>query len=112
MAVSKPMRSILAIEYGYVRVYINSVALQAIVEYCDRSAADAAAMPVSAMLNPYEGNKEYFKEVVVAARSILQTVVEDLLPDNHLKHVPIRTYSRILAGAMFCLKVGAAFIFT
>src|SRR5205809_1227370 len=110
MIVSKSMRSILAIEYGYVRVYINSVALQAVVEHCDRSAGEATAVPVSTMLNPYEGNKEYFKEVVAAARSILQTVVEDLLPDDHLKHIPIRTYSRILAGAMFCLKVGIKFV--
>lgn len=63
-------------------------------------------MPLSALLNPYEGNKEYFMEVVNGARAMLQVVVEELLPENRLKHVPVRTYSRILAGAMFCLKVG------
>ncbi|KAK2788420.1 hypothetical protein FQN51_002913 [Onygenales sp. PD_10] len=104
---SKPMRAILAIEYGYVRVYINSVALQAVIENRERSTGDGAAMSVSAMLNSHEGNKEYFMEVVAAARAILQTVVEDLFPDDHLKHVPIRTYSRILAGAMFCMKAFA-----
>ena len=99
------MRSILTIEYGYARVYVNSVALQAIVEHFNRNTEGGAAVPISSMLNPYDGNKDYCVEVLTAARSILQTVVEDLLPDNHLKHVPIRTYSRILAGAMFCLKV-------
>ncbi|KAI5287072.1 hypothetical protein KEM54_006267, partial [Ascosphaera aggregata] len=101
---SFPMRSILSIEYSYVRVYVNSVALQAVVEHRDRNADPDHAMPVSTMLNPYEDNKEYFMQVVIAAREILQTVVDDLYPNDSLKHVPIRTYSRIVAGAMFCLK--------
>ncbi|KAK2751168.1 hypothetical protein FQN57_000245 [Myotisia sp. PD_48] len=101
---SRPMRSILTIEFGYVRVYIHSVALQAVVECYHRITAEGAVMPESSILDPYEGNREYFIEVLTAAKSILQTVVEDLLPNDHLKHVPIRTYSRILAGAMFCLK--------
>ncbi|KAI5307369.1 proline dehydrogenase [Ascosphaera pollenicola] len=101
---SSPMRSILSIEYSYVRVYVNSVALQAVVEHRDRNADPDHAMPVSTMLNPYEDNKEYFMQVVTAAREILQTVVDELLPNDSLKHVPIRTYSRIVAGAMFCLK--------
>lgn len=99
------MRAILSIEYGYVRVSINSVALQAIIEHRSRVTSDGTDMRVSSVLNTSEGNSEYFMEVVLAARSILQTVVDDLVPNDHLRHVPIRTYSRILAGAMFCLKV-------
>ncbi|QSS57949.1 C6 transcription factor [Histoplasma capsulatum] len=104
---SKPMRAILSIEYGYVRVSINSVALQAIIEHRNRVTSDGTDMRVSSVLNTSEGNSEYFMEVVLAARSILQTVVDDLVPNDHLRHVPIRTYSRILAGAMFCLKAFA-----
>ncbi|KAL2361257.1 hypothetical protein RJZ56_005862 [Blastomyces dermatitidis] len=104
---SKPMRAILSIEYGYVRVSINSVALQAVIEHRGRGTNDGTDMRVSSVLNTFEGNKEYFMEVVFAARAILQTVVEDLVPNNRLRHVPIRTYSRILAGAMFCLKAFA-----
>lgn len=100
------MRSILAIEYCYVRVYINSVALQAVVEHVNQNIDSGTSVPLTTMLNPFEGNQQYFMEVVTAARSVLQIVVDDLLIDNHLKHIPIRTYSRILAGAMFCLKVG------
>lgn len=99
------MRSILNIEFAYVRVYINSVALQAVVEHCTRGTSEGNTMPLSMILNPYEGNQEYFMEVVSAARALLQIVVEELIPDDRLRHVPIRTYSRILAGAMFCLKV-------
>lgn len=100
------MRSILTIEFGYVRVYIHSVALQAVIENYYHVMHEGGTMPEASLLEPFEGNREYFMEVIASAKSILQTVVEDLLPDNHLKHVPIRTYSRILAGAMFCLKVG------
>ncbi|WEW56978.1 zinc finger transcriptional activator [Emydomyces testavorans] len=96
---SKAMRLILAIEFG--------VALQAVVEHYNRSAKEGRSLPLSELLNPYEGNKEYFMEVVNAARAMLQAVVEELLPEDRLKHVPVRTYSRILAGAMFCLKAYA-----
>ena len=101
------MRSILKIEYAYVQVYINSVALQAVVEHYARGNSDGRHVPLEMMLNPYEGNAVYFMEVVSAARSLLRTVLEDLVPDESLKHVPFRTYSRILAGAMFCLKAFA-----
>ncbi|KAF3490882.1 uncharacterized protein GIQ15_00399 [Arthroderma uncinatum] len=101
---SRQMRSILTIEFGYVRVYIHSVALQAVIEHYYHVMHEGGTMPEASLLEPFEGNREYFMEVIAAAKSILQTVVEDLLPDNHLKHVPIRTYSRVLAGAMFCLK--------
>ncbi|KAM5433511.1 zinc finger transcriptional activator [Microsporum ferrugineum] len=101
---SRQMRSILTIEFGYVRVYIHSVALQAVIENYYHVMHEGGGMPEASLLEPFEGNREYFMEVIASAKSILQTVVEDLLPDNHLKHVPIRTYSRILAGAMFCLK--------
>ncbi|KAI5300982.1 hypothetical protein KEM55_003406, partial [Ascosphaera atra] len=57
---SHPMRCILSIEYSYVRVYVNSVALQAVVEHKDRTSDPNHPMPVSTMLNPYEDNKEYF----------------------------------------------------
>lgn len=92
------MRTILSIEYNYVRVYINSVALQAIVEHRDH--------PVDHTV--IAGNREAFVQAVTASRAILITVVDELLPADQLKHVPIRTYSRIVAGAMFCLKVRPA----
>lgn len=101
------MRSILKIEFAYVQVYINSVALQAVVEHYARGTSDGRHMPLEMMLNPYEGNAAYFMEVIAAARSLLRTVLEELVPDESLKHVPFRTYSRILAGAMFCLKAFA-----
>jgi hypothetical protein len=47
------------------------------------------------------------REVVEGSRNLLKTVVDGLLPDNYLKHAPVRTYFRIISGAMFLLKTFA-----
>jgi hypothetical protein len=121
------MRHILNIEYEYLRVYINSLALQAVVERCTNNASNNSyiqttnptstggtispntrsygSVPFSTLITLYGGDQEYVKEVVDASRSLLQTVVEGLLPGDYLKHAPVRTYFRIISGAMFLLKV-------
>lgn len=53
----------------------------------------------------YSRNQAYIKEVVDASRTILRYVVEELLPDDYLKHAPVRVYFRIVSAAMFLLKV-------
>ncbi|KAI9786393.1 MAG: hypothetical protein M1839_006853 [Geoglossum umbratile] len=120
------MRHILNIEYEYLRVYINSLALQAVVERCTNNASNNSyiqttnptsaggtispntrgygSVPFSTLITLYGGDQEYVKEVVDASRSLLQTVVEGLLPGDYLKHAPVRTYFRIISGAMFLLK--------
>ena len=50
-------------------------------------------------------NEEYIKEVIEASRSILQLAKDGLKSDDGLKHAPVRTHLRILAGATFLLKV-------
>ncbi|KAH9883870.1 hypothetical protein F4778DRAFT_774906 [Xylariomycetidae sp. FL2044] len=126
------IRHILIIEYEYVRIYVNSLALQAVVERCTTNAGgatgDAAhggcATSGNAELSPqtqnYLGNlplghlggfgpedKEYVKEVVQGCRNLLGTVVDGLLKGGYLKHAPVRTYFRIISGAMFLLKTFA-----
>ena len=93
------IRHILTIEYEYVRIYINSLSLQAVV---DRSTAQQAMIYDSA-----DADGKYVKEVVEASRNLLRTVVEGLLPNDYLKHAPVRTYFRIISGAMFLLKTFA-----
>jgi hypothetical protein len=53
----------------------------------------------------YRVNETYIREVVDASRKILQTVLDGLVPGNHLKHCPLRTFFRILSGMIFILKV-------
>ena len=52
-------------------------------------------------------DQEYVKEVVEGCRNLLRTVVEGLLKEGYLKHAPVRTYFRIISGAMFLLKTFA-----
>lgn len=53
----------------------------------------------------YSRNEQYIKEVIDSSRIVLRHVVEGLLPDDRLKHAPVRTYFRIISAAMFLLKV-------
>lgn len=125
------IRHILTIEYEYVRIYINSLSLQAVVERCTSNAGGggtASGGSVSGnsapQLSPQTQNfygklplgqlggftaedQEFVKEVVNGSRNLLRTVVEGLLPGDYLKHAPVRTYFRIISGAMFLLKTFA-----
>lgn len=125
------IRHILWIEYEYVRIYVNSLSLQAVVERCTNNAGNAVATnagngpaavppPLSPETQNYFGklplarlggfgpaDQGYVKEVVDGSRNLLRTVVEGLLPGDYLKHAPVRTYFRIVSGAMFLLKTFA-----
>lgn len=126
------IRHILTIEYEYVRIYVNSLSLQAVVERCaniasgsSTAASDATGsmasglqfspktqdlfgrMPIGNIGGVSAADQEYIKEVVEGSRNLLRTVVEGLLPDDYLKHAPVRTYFRIISGAMFLLKTFA-----
>ncbi|KAJ5713113.1 uncharacterized protein N7483_010294 [Penicillium malachiteum] len=113
------MRSILLIEYEYTRLYVNSLALQAVVDrwttMSNESAQDPSGRPGSGpspgstgwfrtLMELYRVNEQYIQEVVDASRKILQTVLEGLVPGGRLKHAPIRTFFRILSGMIFILK--------
>ena len=126
------IRHILSIEYEYVRIYVNSLSLQAVVERCTNNAgnhSNTAGHPGNGLntgnaLSPETQNyygklplarlggfssadQDYVKEVVNGSRNLLRTVVEGLLPGDYLKHAPVRTYFRIISGAMFLLKTFA-----
>lgn len=126
------IRHILTIEYEYVRIYVNSLSLQAVVERCTNNAgqnangnnANGQAANGPTQLSPQTminygklplgqlggftiNDQEYVREVVSGCRNLLRTVVEGLLPGGYLKHAPVRTYFRIISGAMFLLKTFA-----
>ncbi|KAM0114438.1 zinc finger transcriptional activator [Aspergillus fumigatus] len=115
--VAPAMRHILMIEYEYTRVYVNSLALQAVVDRWTTMSNEAAqaqsGRPGSGpssnnwfhmLMELYRVNEQYIQEVVDASRRILQTVLDDLVPGDHLKHAPVRTCFRILSGMIFILK--------
>ncbi|KAI1170382.1 transcriptional activator ARO80 [Nemania sp. FL0916] len=127
------IRYILTIEYEYVRIYVNSLALQAVVERCTTNATGASSndglhvargangnAELSPQTQNYLGNlplghlgrfgaedQECVKEVVSGCRNLLRIVVDGLFKGGYLKHAPVRTYFRIISGAMFLLKTFA-----
>jgi hypothetical protein len=128
------IRHILSIEYQYVRIYVNSLSLQAVVERCTNNAGNHSnaaghqgngtvagnGVPLSPETQNYYGklplarlggfgpaDQGYVREVVDGSRMLLRTVVDGLLPGDYLKHAPVRTYFRIISGAMFLLKTFA-----
>lgn len=123
------IRHILTIEYEYVRIYVNSLSLQAVVERCTNNAGHTASsgngvpgqplhlspqtminygkLPLGQLGGFTVHDQEYVREVVDGSRNLLRTVVEGLLPGGYLKHAPVRTYFRIISGAMFLLKTFA-----
>lgn len=115
------MRHILMIEYQYVRIYVNSLSLQAVVERCTNNPTGAVGvtnlspqtlmnygkLPLGQLGGFTVNDQEYVREVVDGSRCLLRTVVEGLLPNGYLKHAPVRTYFRIISGAMFLLKTFA-----
>ncbi|KAI9928131.1 hypothetical protein ASPWEDRAFT_107678 [Aspergillus wentii DTO 134E9] len=112
ISLNPAMRSILMIEYEYTRLYVNSLALQAVVDRwttMSNEAAQAGSGPPSGgwfrvLMELYRVNEQYIQEVVDASRKILTTVLEKLVPGDHLKHTPVRTCFRILSGMIFILK--------
>jgi hypothetical protein len=120
------MEHLLSMEYDYARLYINSLGLQKVVESWINISNEAASsannlsdashgigvasagsggVTFSLLLDIWRPNKEYIDEVSDAARSILKTVMEGLVPGGHLTHASVRSYFRILSGLMFTLKV-------
>ena len=112
----KYSKVILSIDYHYIKLYINSLALQAVLE---QWATKVNALPQgnspqspestisSSFASLYSRNEPHIREVINSSRTVLRHGVEDLLPDDHLKHVPVRTYFRITSASTFLLKTFA-----
>lgn len=118
------LRHILTIEYEYCRVYLNSLALQAVVERCTHNTPmqnhlqppnggsssapkDGGAIPFSTLVKWYGNDRYYIKEVIDASRNVLKVVVDGLYPGDYLKHAPVRTFFRIVSVAIILLKTFA-----
>lgn len=98
-------------------LYANSLALQAVVDRWttmtneaaqaqNKSASASGTGSFHVLMELYSVNEPFIQEVVDASRKILTTVLEGLVPGDHLKHAPVRTCFRVLSGMIFILKVG------
>jgi hypothetical protein len=106
-------------------VYVNSLALQAVVERCTHNSPqqshvqpngasvsgmngsnDGSAIPFSTLVKWYGNDRHHIREVVDASRNVLKVVVDGLYPD-YLRHAPVRTFFRIVSVAIILLKTFA-----
>jgi len=106
--VSKPMRWILAVEYEYVRVYVYSIVLRAVIER-RRKEKDSSGDQIARLEGQCEDTDAlydglYLGYLTDAARSLLRVAVHEIFPDGCLLNVPVRTYFRILTAAVYLLK--------
>jgi hypothetical protein len=122
------LRHVLIIEFEYTRVYLNSLALQAVVERCTHNtprpthvqpngmgsangmgidAEHDNAIPFSTLSKWYANDRHYINEVIDASRNVLKIVVEGLHPGGYLRHAPVRTFFRIVSVAIILLKTFA-----
>lgn len=91
-------------------IYVNCLALQAVVERWttinnEPSSKSSAASSLRVLMEIYRVNEKYIQEVVDASRKILHIVLDCLVPNDQLKHCPVRTFFRILSAMIFILKV-------
>ncbi|KAH7083913.1 hypothetical protein FB567DRAFT_94410 [Paraphoma chrysanthemicola] len=122
------LRHVLIIEFEYTRVYLNSLALQAVVERCTHNTPlqthvqpngmgttngmatnsdNGNAIPFSTLVKWYANDRHYINEVIDASRNVLKIVVEGLHPGGYLRHAPVRTFFRIVSVAIILLKTFA-----
>ena len=87
-------RIALDLESDFVRVYVNSIALQSAME--DQKDADIISHPI---------NGRFIEEVIGGATGILSKIQTSLLTHDRLKYMTTRMYSRIMTASVFLLKV-------
>jgi len=123
------MRTILLIEYEYVRIYIHSLPLQAFVERAiastpskqnlDTYAPNGGRNDSLAMnqgISPDDVRKwmqddgPYVQTLVESCQHVLALIGESKIPAEKLKHFSVRVYFRIMASAVHLLKVRACFL--
>jgi hypothetical protein len=120
------MRTILLIEYEYVRTYLHSLPLQAFVERAiastpskqnldipgsngsprnDSAASNGANVGLEDVRKWMQEDAPYIETLVEACQHVLALIGESKIPPEKIKHFSVRVYFRIMASAVHLLKV-------
>ena len=92
---------LLLIDYHFVRLNINSLALQAVAQ----RVRAAQSLPVGSELEK-TSDYAFIREVVDGSTQIL-TMVTRLADDDKLKYIPSRLYIRFASAAVYLLNVSS-----
>jgi hypothetical protein len=102
--ISETFRDILFIDYQYIRLYINSLAIQAVVERALPQSNDSSSSRDALLIsNMSPSDYALNAEVVGAACHILRKTVS-LAHSGLLRFAPVRLYLRIISASIFLLK--------
>lgn len=91
----------LLVEWEYIRLYINSLALQAVAERQSTHAVGFDGQPVRVS----EEDAIYIEHVVDASKSILTYMIYEFAPKGYLRCSPVKVFLRIISAAVFLVKV-------
>src|SRR5436305_4260753 len=91
----------LLVEWEYIRLYINSLALQAVAE---RESSQMVGMDGQA-LQILDEDAIYIDHVVDASKSILNYILYEFAPRGYLRLSPVKVFLRIISAAVFLVKV-------
>jgi len=91
----------LLVEWEYIRIYINSLALQAVAEResSQMVGIDGQTVRIS------EDDAIYIDHVVEASKSILNYMIYEFAPKGYLRLSPVKVFLRVISAAVFLVKV-------
>ena len=91
----------LLVEWEYIRLYINSLAVQAVAERESSQGVgiDGQSVRVS------DEEAIYIEHVVDASKSILNYTIYEFAPRGYLRLSPVKVFLRIISAAVFLVKV-------
>lgn len=95
-------KQMLFIDYSYVRMYINSIAIQAIVERA-RGKGTLTILDYDFVIKDNRKEYRFVQEVIDASRSVLATAV-DLAEADLLRYCPVRIFISVTSASIFLLK--------
>ncbi|EZF26996.1 hypothetical protein H103_00984 [Trichophyton rubrum CBS 288.86] len=100
---SRPFVDMIFIEYQFVRVYTNSIGMQAVVERVLNESDPDVVMDDVRQANMDEIDYEFIQEVIDGSCNLLQKVTT-LAENGALRFSPVRIFLRITSSSIFLLK--------
>jgi hypothetical protein len=91
----------LLVEWEYVRLHINSLALQAVAERESNQTVGIDGQIVRIL----EEDGIYIEHVLDASKSILNYIIYQFAPNGYLRCSPVKVFLRIISAAVFLVKV-------
>lgn len=101
--ISDDARQILLIEYHFVRMYINSIAVQALVERASSHSSGNGWLDQDFLRSEFSQDFRFVKEVRDASLGILQ-IATKLSDRGILRYCPVRVFLRVVAASIYLLK--------